>query len=78
MTVQGIKAVWEGNEAKAALTGRKGKSKGTESQRTGYQKGDLVTEHLGVHFWGSQYSSGRLPWLRSSLTTLLKLSQAAQ
>ena len=30
--VQGIKAVWEGNEAKAALTGRKGKSKGTESQ----------------------------------------------
>lgn len=40
MTVQGIKAVWEGNEAKAALTGRKGKSKGTESQRIGYQKGE--------------------------------------
>lgn len=45
--VQGIKAVWEGNEAKAALTGRKGKSKGTESQRTGYRKG-RVSWKIGI------------------------------
>ena len=45
--VQGIKAVWEGNEAKAALTGKKGKSKGTESQTTGYRKG-RVSWKIGI------------------------------
>lgn len=36
--VQGIQAAWGSNEAKALLTGRKGTSEGTESQRTGYQE----------------------------------------
>lgn len=36
MQVQGIQAAWGSNEAKALLTGRKGTSEGTESQRTGY------------------------------------------